>query len=155
MIKSIWHGSLIAAVIFYSGNIFFSTSSCDRVERTGSIIRVPAAALFFLADNWLGLNDQKSFREDAHRFDLWFQNVVRVTFYGRQFTCGSPALQEKSGLVPLVLPDTTPVPSSTVKAQDATTIGGVLLSSPDDLKSEKPIVNKNPFNLPSLPSDIK
>lgn len=153
MFSKIWHGTLIAAIVMYAGNIFFATEPCERVDRSGSLIRVGATGLFFLTDNWMTPSDQVAVRKQAHSLDSWLQGVIKVTFFGKTLDCSNykstkkaAESQHKPASEPLEIPAASSK-DNLVPTSKAVTRQPTLVEPP-----EPPvIINKNPFNLPSLP----
>lgn len=137
MFSKIWHGSIIAAIVMYSGNIFFATEPCDRVERSGSVVRMAASGIFFLSDNWMSVKDRASVRKQANKMDIGLQHIVTTTFFGNSLRCDAGNSVKSPILKPAKL-KTTSTTTNDIDSQDV----------PE-------IINENPFNLPSLPDEIK
>lgn len=146
MFSKIWHGTLITAIVMYSGNIFFATEPCERIDRSGSVVRVAASSLFFLSDNWMSPKDRISIRKQANSLDLWLQDVVRVTFFGKELQCANGVVtKDITGLNPV------PAPAASTPAQRAIAAKTSPSAPVDEAPEEPAIVNQNPFNLPTLP----
>jgi len=148
LIQKIFHSVLIGVILFYSAYLFFSGSPCERVYRSGSVIRVSAQGLFFLTDNWMTASDRVSVRHVASDFDNWFQGIVKVTFMGRDAQCNRPAV------APVSIS-----PANEVKPTDAQTkivipaqkqLPATIKQTSDRTHPEEE-TNLNPYNLPPLP----
>lgn len=152
MFQKIWQVSLLSGIIFYAGNIFFAPDSCARVEKSGSVVRVFSTGLFFLTDNWLSPNDRAAARTYAHDVDTWVQDVVRVTFFGRDLKCAptdvAAPISTQDGNSSRAMEQTKKVSRGNFLLP-----AGVVTAPPDPVRP--PVVNTNPYNLPSLPESTQ
>lgn len=152
MFSKIWHGSLIAAIVFYAGNIFFATTPCERVDRTGSVVRVGAVGIFFLSDNWMTKADQLSVRKQAHKLDIWVQDVMRITFFGKDLKCVKTVNAEMLKKNPAQGSTSPETPAQQTIRNAAASKSS---ATSDEIPDPPAIVNTNPYNLPSLPTEVK
>lgn len=89
----------IMALLGYSGNILMGKEDCDRIERSGSIVRVIGAGVGLVAANWTEPDTRQSIVKNTHQMDIWFQKIVKRTIWGNELVCaqlGDEALDDKT-----------------------------------------------------------